>query len=533
MTTARFTALFIILIFLATQSGMVIAVPDSPGAIITVNATGDTFGEPENDSTCSLREAIQSANTDTAFGGCTAGDLGTDTIVLGSAIYYMYGTPGDEANAFGDFDVLSPIVIQGLGIQQTIIDGNSIDRLFHVHETGSLSLNNLTLQHGQAAEDGGAILNEKTVILQNVSLLSNQALRNGGAYATLATTTLAPRLGPDDSLSPPTKPISFSCTQCYIQYNTANGSGGGIYSDNANLALTDVYMESNVADEDDADGGDGGAIYNRDNGDRNIDDCQFINNATKNGSGGAIYNDLGGYLYITDSYFRENTAKMFGGALFNGLGAHYELERVEISNNSATETSSGGSGGGIFNLGSLETMNVTIAGNHSANKGAGIYTNANLDVVSLAFSTIANNEDGDLGGPGDGIFAESGLVYAHGLIVAWNGSSTGDGNNCVGTIITQNDNLESGATCAFTGSDLIKTDPRLGPFGVHNTNNLTQTFSLLFDSQAIDVNDGSGCPSVDQRNFTRPRVGSHSLFCDAGAYETDRPMLFLPLVIRP
>src|SRR4051794_31698032 len=55
---------------------------------IVVNTTADEFG---TGAACSLREAIQSANTDTAFGGCTAGS-GADIISLQAGQTYALTT---------------------------------------------------------------------------------------------------------------------------------------------------------------------------------------------------------------------------------------------------------------------------------------------------------------------------------------------------------------------------------------------------------------------------------------------------------
>src|SRR3990170_5334510 len=69
---------------------------------IAVNTSTD---ELNADGDCSLREAIQAANTDTAVDACPAGS-GADTITLPAGTYNltMAGTGGD-ANATGDLDI--------------------------------------------------------------------------------------------------------------------------------------------------------------------------------------------------------------------------------------------------------------------------------------------------------------------------------------------------------------------------------------------------------------------------------------------
>ncbi|MBL7162729.1 MAG: CSLREA domain-containing protein [Anaerolineales bacterium] len=53
-------------------------------ATINVDTTDDEYNTDPAE--CSLREAIQAANTDAAFGGCDAGS-GDDTISLPAGIY--------------------------------------------------------------------------------------------------------------------------------------------------------------------------------------------------------------------------------------------------------------------------------------------------------------------------------------------------------------------------------------------------------------------------------------------------------------
>ena len=88
------------------------------GATINVNTTDD---ELNADSDCSLREAVQAANTDIAVDGCTAGS-GADTIVLPAGTYRLTLAGADEnGNASGDLDILSDVTIEGAGAATTKI----------------------------------------------------------------------------------------------------------------------------------------------------------------------------------------------------------------------------------------------------------------------------------------------------------------------------------------------------------------------------------------------------------------------------
>ena len=343
---------------------------------------------------------------------------------------------------------------------------------------------------------------------------------------------------------------------CYFQYNSADQVGGAIFGFEGMVTLQEGYFEENTAQS-------GGAILLDHAQTTTIKDSSFINNSATFGHGGAMFitgnynpvtvqmsdfegniaNTFGGAIYnssgtinISDSAFRHNEANDDGGAITSiPNDSSLVLDRVVIDRNSAVT----GTGGGILLGGNLDATNVTISRNLSHDAGAGLYTNGGeLASVSLSFSTIAYNIDEDLDNGGDGIWAESGDVTLEATILAYNGALTVDGSNCggAGYFDSNGYNIENGKTCNldYSSTDLIYTDPRLGSLGYHGSLNETQTYKLLFDSPAIDFYEGSSCPSLDQRGFSRPRDGgSGSAECDSGAYEADQPVIFLPLITRP
>src|SRR5215203_6157766 len=95
------TALTVVLSLLATTGSQTVL-----AATITINTTADEFGTGGG---CSLREAIQAANTDAAFGGCAAG-AGTDQINLPAGTYVLSLTGIEDANHSGDLDVSSSMI---------------------------------------------------------------------------------------------------------------------------------------------------------------------------------------------------------------------------------------------------------------------------------------------------------------------------------------------------------------------------------------------------------------------------------------
>jgi CSLREA domain-containing protein len=85
--TQSHPALFALITFLTLclVTTTIFIAPVQAGTTITVTTTND---ELNTDGDCSLREAIEAANTDSTVSGCPAGN-GTDTIVLPSGTYKL------------------------------------------------------------------------------------------------------------------------------------------------------------------------------------------------------------------------------------------------------------------------------------------------------------------------------------------------------------------------------------------------------------------------------------------------------------
>ena len=133
---------------------------------------------------CSLRAAIMEAN---ALGG-------SHTIILsGSKAIYELSILGEESDGVaGDLNVnTADITIIGAGPGETIINGNSNNRIFRISNDGQLNLSNLTLTGGRAATatnfSGGAIsvdTAEAEVYIENVVFENNSANAGGAIHAT-------------------------------------------------------------------------------------------------------------------------------------------------------------------------------------------------------------------------------------------------------------------------------------------------------------------------------------------------------------
>ena len=122
---------------------------------INVTTTADEL-DAGTSGTCSLREAIQAANTDTPVGGCPAGD-GADTIVVPAGTYNLTLVgEGEDDNQTGDLDIHEDLTIQGATSSTTIINGNAADRIFHVvgDVTMTVTIADVTVENGFATCSG-------------------------------------------------------------------------------------------------------------------------------------------------------------------------------------------------------------------------------------------------------------------------------------------------------------------------------------------------------------------------------------------
>jgi CSLREA domain-containing protein len=276
-TASTGRALLIVLVCAAALFSTVWAARGEPGTIMV-----DTFADELNtDDDCSLREAIQSANTNTAIDDCAAGSTGADVIQVPAGTYTLTRTAtGDDANLDGDLDITDTdgsLTIQGAGAGLTIINGDDIDRIIHVQVGAILVIEDIKLYNGQASltgiggvnGHGGAIWNHGDLTLNRVYLHLNRTTQTGGKGGAIFNDTEA-TLTIDSSL---------------VRSNTSNHHGGGIYIDQS----TGPILISNSTINGNNSGKDGGGIFsNGDNVVLTLDNVTVAANAA-NEDGGGLY----------------------------------------------------------------------------------------------------------------------------------------------------------------------------------------------------------------------------------------------------
>jgi CSLREA domain-containing protein len=210
------------------------------GTTINVTTTADAVADTGS---CSLREAITAANTDTpsgvSIGECPAG-AGTDTVLV---------PPGTYSLSNCELTPASDMTIAGTGPPATILDGAATCRVFAI-SSGTVSLSDLTIRNGSAAT-GGGISNAGTLTVTSSTILGSSASGQGGAIwssgtLTMTNSTLASNAAGVQGggiFNAGTASLSFSAVS-----GSAAPSGGSVYTDTgASTMLTGTLLANSTS----------------------------------------------------------------------------------------------------------------------------------------------------------------------------------------------------------------------------------------------------------------------------------------------
>jgi CSLREA domain-containing protein len=572
------------LIYAAEASSLATAAPSqsTSDGVILVTTLED---ELNSDGDCSLREALEAANTNTPVDACGTGDVLTDTITFDVAGIITV-TNQLSVNAGG------PLVIDGGEVITT--SGSGTTRVWWA-ETGSmLTLKRLVVADGYVGNDNGAglynnsgnlTINQCDFVGNHFTISDSVHYYGGGIYSIGGILNVFDsrfeRNGSEDKLSHGGGIASINTTGQILRTTFQNNSsagcldgipcshpgGGGYYQSNASVTIRDSIFISNTAlfggggisnewgpltitnsTFSGNSGSIGGGIDN--NGNMTITYSTFFGN-----SGGGIFNtrhitisnstffgntgggmNNSGDLTITNSTFSANSSGD-GGGIYNG--GHITITNSTFSGNSAEYN-----GGGIANeprvigFGNVSITNSTFTGNNAVNYGGGIY-NMGLDLTITNSTFSANSADGGGGGIYNYLFPGPpppplSLTLTNTIV-----ANSPSGCDCVGPIIDGGYNISSDDTCSFDPANSSKpnTNPLLGP--LQDNGGPTWTQALLWGSPAIDAGDNAQCLPTDQRGITRPLDGNGDglAVCDIGSFEVNEPLYsqnpqFLPLVVK-
>jgi len=268
--------------------------------------------------------------------------------------------------------------------------------------------------------------------------------------------------------------------------------------------------------------GGGGAIQGGFNSNISIDNSTLENN-TASVFGGAIFNQ--GSIFVSTSTLNNNSAGFDGGAIYNNYADSLEATTTQvfystISNNRAGTASTNQEGGGIWSRGgSVRVINSTLSGNSASTTGGAIFMAAlNPGELFLQNTTISNNTAGNgstsVAGAGIYLAGQSQLTLSNAII-----ANSVYGTDCfIATGANTNPDSASiigNGNCGAQRSD----DPILGPLGPSNRNpyytgyDPIQVHRLLPGSPAINSGVGD-CADFSQRLYQRNDGG-----CDVGAVE--------------
>jgi len=289
----------------STQAGLGVDFTVTAAHLYNVTKTDDTF-DGMCGADCSLREAIEAANVAT-----TNGEAGAVIVPAGHYVLTLTGT-GETANATGDLDIRNDMAIYGAGMDQTIIDANSIDRVINVvtpaQDANTLILGDLTLTHGNATDAvsrGGSINNNPLtpsfIGLERVALVDNHAAQTGGGLDTAGSGTIresrfslnvaGAAAGGALLFNPQDRPFEIESTT--FDGNDGGETGGAIQT-NGNLQITNSTFSGNHVSQY------GGGIQ--------VNNGPFVMSSTTvafNRAGNAPYTNLGGGLFLASSFNYE------------------------------------------------------------------------------------------------------------------------------------------------------------------------------------------------------------------------------------
>ena len=265
-------------------------------------------------------------------------------------------------------------------------------------------------------------------------------------------------------------------------------------------------------------GGDTNRIFRLNNATANISGMALTNGDAGAGFGGAILSENNSNLTLDKVIVRNNFATAYGAIFLSGGTGH--ITNSTINNNSAN------TGLAIGVSGTLNMANTTVSSNLDADGGTGIGAIYVTGILNIRNSTIAFNRTS--GGTGGGIF-NSGTLNLGNTIVSNNialvspdihqssGSITSVGGNLV-----QNTSGFPMGTFSQT-NDAVNIDPMLEGL-TDNGGNVT-THSLMVGSPATDsgINDNAIDPFDFSALTTDARGAGYSRIIsvvDKGAFES-------------
>ncbi len=515
-----------------------------------------------------LRSAIVAANADTG--------TSTDTIDLGPGTFVL--TQGELLVTNTDHTlIIDGQGSTGSGASVIEMSQSVLDRVFQIDSGVTVILENLEITGGTAEDDysggtdyaeGGGILNEGNLTLDNVAVVNNKAeatTAGGSAYGG-GILTLGPLaiIGstPGASLIEGNSALGFAGTNGDNSGDGGFAEGGGIYGDTGGqVQITGTTISGNLAtggvgaaagtetdSPGDAYGGGIYSVYSTAAPTTLINNDTISNNTATGGAGGAGSAGYdggaggfgsGGGIAIEPGYSGEivtgvpvqvSNSTIWGNSAVGGTGG------AAGQGASSAGGSDGAFGGGVANLiEGTRLFNDTIFDN-TATGGSGSGGGGGLGDGSIGMlivsSTFAQNtaqsssSTSSQGGGIDNANDSDTALQIENTLVASNTAGQGpdlygDADNPTNDLI--NSAAGSNITGGTSGNITAPTNLDLAT-ALANNGGTTETLALLTGSAAIGAGSVSDATSAglttDQRGLPRTKTVSSTTTIDIGAYQT-------------
>ena len=451
----------------------------------TVTNTDDTVSDGVCDADCTLRDAVDEANA----------AVGADTIEVPAGTYVLDiddSAAGDNANARGDLDITEEVTINGDSGGGTIIDSGdgtltTPDRVIHIlFNSGTFTLNNVTIQNGAPNDFGGGINHEMNshMTIDNCIFLNNSAVPDGGGFNYVTSSGI------------------LTLTNSTFTGNKATEDGGGAQHV---TGVDGSSVDGTTFDKNEADRNGAGFFYV--GNDLTVENSVFTGNLAGQDGGGLFF--VGDDLIIETITADDNTANRDGGGVYS-VGDSTSITGSTISNND-TITRDGGGAYVNVNPDALTIVNSTFSGNSAdAGDGGGVWADSTIPATLTNVTIVNNSASATTGG---GVFndgAAGSIVFKNSIIA----NNTPGGDCGPGGFTSDGNNISSDTSCfdASDSTDSPDTDPLLADLA--DTGGPTQTHAPLANSPAIDNADDGAAPAKDQRGVDRdanPDIGAHEV----------------------
>ena len=427
------------------------------GAVGTAYVVDTPLDVVAADGLCSLREAVQAANTDAAVGDCAAGAADGDTITFAPTV------AAPILLTLGELTVTDDLVIDGsLATGRVTIDADGTSRIFDVDaamgagdQTG-VSFTALVLQNGDAgaggsaAPDAGGAVDLKPgsdATFTDVDVTGSVAGVNGGGIHGAGDTDIVittteggsslisnneaqgaeAGMGGGGVWGAGTVTISGNVTVDGNRATGAAGSGGGVFNFGGVLDISDATVSNNTANR--AGGGVEDFGDDDDDMDVTLTNVRVVGNSIATaapGNGGGFHSG-GGDATITGGVYSDNTAVEGGGLWSSGT---LTVTGAEVRDNTATGAAADQGGGGLYNDGGTASISGStfLSNEASGASGSGGAILNSMGVLTVRETSLRENSAARAGGAVEDIGGAGSVATFTQVTFAQNDAGDNPGN---------------------------------------------------------------------------------------------------------